>query len=178
MTRFAETLNRYKELNESVQLNSTVFFGADWLCNIPLLELSQTKGLETVIYNRSIKGLKMSDAENAIETCVCNLHPTKLFVNIGENDIMDKNFCAEKFIEKYEWLLYTLHLKCNCAIYVLSVTNDKYNVINWQIKDLAMRHGYEYVDLETCKTSPLDFFHKIRFFLRTRPLSFLEAMTI
>lgn len=130
------------------------------------------------MYNRSLKGLLLDDAEQVLEDCVCTLLPDKVFINIGENDIKSVNFNGDDFEEKYEWLLYAIHSKCNCEIYILSVMNDKQNSVNKILKKLAEKYECEYIDINSCQASALKIFSKIRFLLRTHSITFCEALTI
>lgn len=175
MTEYTEKLNQYKLLNSIAEQNGSVFFGADWLCAVPLAELAQDNEM-AAIYNRSLQGLTIKDAEQMLETCILALQPGKVFINIGENDIRDAKFDAREFIEKYEWLLYTIHANCKCSIYILSVVTDKYGIVNEPLKALAEKYGCEYVDILACRNSWVQFFSKMRFFLRRRPITFCEAM--
>lgn len=178
MTKYADIINNYKHLNITAKKNATVFFGADWLNEIPIAELIRDNYVDSVVYNRSLKGLTLDDAEQIITECVCDLNPDKVFINIGENDIIKADFDIKKFTEKYEWLLYTIHSKCNCKIYILSVIRDNQNLINSSLKNIAEKYICEYIDLRTCEKSVLKFFSKIRFFLRSKPITFYEAINV
>ncbi|MBQ8526544.1 MAG: hypothetical protein IJ460_07510 [Clostridia bacterium] len=175
MTEYTEILNNYKTINSSAEKNAVVFFGADWLSGIPVAELARDAGIDAPVYNRSLSGLTLGEAEQAADTCVCSLQPDKVFINIGENDICE-GFDKKEFAEKYEWLLYTLHSKCCCKIYILSIVNDKFGAANGMLRAIAEKYGCEYVDIQDCRTSFRSFFSKVRFFLRKHPISFYEAM--
>lgn len=178
MTYNCEIVDKYKKLNLLIKNGGTVFFGADWLYNIPLSEIAESYGADMPIYNRSVKGLKMKDCEKVIDTCVCDINPDKVFINIGENDVTDENFNAGEFFDKYEWLLYTIHSKCKCDIYILSVVTDKNTRVNSRLEELAKKHGCEYIDIQCCGQPVLNFFPKMRFFLRREPITFSEAMSM
>ena len=178
MTDYINSLNKYKILNETAEKNADVFFGADWLYDIPIAELTRDNGIDTTVYNRSLKGLTIKDTDKIIETCIYAIHPAKVFINIGENDITDKNFNAEEFVEKYEWLLYTIHSKCDCSIFILSVVSDRSGIVNEKLKALAEKYGCEYIDIQACRTSLVKFISKLRFFLRRHPITFCEAMRV
>ena len=178
MSKYDEALNKYKELNKSAQGGGAVFFGADWIADFPIYELAKSNLLDTDIYNRSLKGLTIDLAEKVIDTCVYSLSPEKVFISIGENDILQEDFNCNDFSEKFEWLLYAIHSKCNCTIYILSVVNEKPDVINKALKSIAEKYNCEYIDVQSYKDSFSKFFSKLCFFLRKRPVSFLEAMTL
>jgi len=169
-------LDEYKLLNKKAEKHSVVFFGADWLYDIPVAELARDNGIDTAVYNRSLRGLSLKDSEKIIDECICDLSPDKVFINIGENDISD-SFDADEFAEKFEWLLYTVNAKCRCRIYILSIVNDSQGA-NEIIKKIAEKYGCEYIDIRNCCKSAVEFFAKIRFFLRQHRITFCEAMRI
>lgn len=178
MSKFEDILLKYHKLNETSEKGGAVFFGADWLSEIPIAELAQGSEESTAVYNRSISGLSIKDAEKAVEECICRLNPCKVFISIGENDITSPDFSASEFAEKYEWLLYSINSKCNCSLYIMSLSNDKSGAVNEMLKKLSEKHGCGYIDVNDCKMSFPKFFSKIRFFLRNRPITFYEAMNI
>lgn len=174
MNKYAEVLRNYQSLNKGAKEKATVFFGADWLNKIPVTELAQDYGIESV-YNRSLNGLTLDDAELVLETCVFDLQPDKVFINLGENEPDGLSFDAVEFEEKFEWLLYTIHSKCNCRIYILSVVDNRSRIVNELLKQISEKYECEYIDISNCRTSILNFFTKIRFFLRSKPINFCEA---
>ena len=178
MIKYAEALNKYKTLNKMAEKNGVVFFGADWLSGIPLAELARDNGIEAAVYNRSLKGLVLDDAEKVLEACVYGLNPDKVFVNIGENDVKSSSFNINEFAEKYEWLLYAIHSRCNCKIYILSVVSDKQNSVNESLKKIAQKYTCEYVEVQPFHASVEKFFLTVRLFLRSHPITFCEAFRI
>lgn len=169
---------KYKYWNKSALKGGIVFFGADWLSNIPIAEFAKDWGIDIAVHNRSIKGLLLKDAEKVLECCVCDLAPEKVFINIGENDIKYSAFNANEFREQYEWMLYNIHSKCTAKIYILSIIGDRYKNANHILKQLAEKYGCEYIDIQNCSDSPDKFFSKIRFYLRCSSITFYEAMTM
>lgn len=178
MKNFEQILRDFKELNKKAKQGGIVFFGTDWLAGVPIGEIARDNGLETAVYNRSINGAFLRDGESCIDVCVTDLKPCKVFINMGENDVKNDGFDEETFFEKYEWMLYTINAKCKCEIYILSVFGDKSGAINKKLRALAENYGCEYIDIGMCEKSHLNFFSKIRFFMRTRPITFFEAMTM
>lgn len=178
MKDFRETLENFRELNRKAKKGGIVFFGTDWLADMPIGEIARENGLETAVYNRSVSGAYLKDGEGCIDVCVTDLKPCKVFINMGENDVKSENFNEDEFLEKYEWLLYTINARCKCDIYVLSLFNDQNGILNRKLKSLAENYGCEYIDISMCEKSHLSFFSRIRFFMRTRPITFFEAMTM
>lgn len=178
MKNYAKMLENYKILNKSAQKNATVFFGADWLSEIPVAELAHDNGMDTAVYNRSLKGLRIEEAEQVLDECIYGLNPDKVFINIGENDIKSFDFDIDVFSEKYEWLLYDIHSKCGCAIYILSVTSDRGNSVNHILEKISEKYGCKYIDIQKYKVSFFSFFSAIRMFIRKGQITFCEAFRI
>jgi len=178
MNVYTKKIKEYKILNDKAKKNATVFFGADWLYEVPIAELLEDYALEIPVYNRSLKGLKIDEAEKVVESVICTLSPEKVFINLGENDVNAPDFNPEKFAEKYEWLLYTLHAKCNCELYILSIAGEQYGAVNVLLRKIAEKYECTYIDTQNCCTSFLQFFSKIRFFLRKQPITFFQAMNM
>lgn len=177
MKEYEECLENYRTLNKEARDNAIVFFGADWLSNVPVAEIIRDNNSDAVVYNRSIRGARLKESIQFIENSVCELNPIKIFVNIGENDISDENFKPEEFAERYEWLLYEINSKCKCEIYALSLINDDSGEVNNIIKSIAVKHGCQYIDINKCRFSIDHFFSEIRYFLRNKPITFFEAMS-
>ena len=173
-----EEIKKYEDLNNISKKGGAVFFGGSYLSTIPICELVRDWGLDMPVHNRSIKGLTIDEAQNALNTCIFSLKPQKVFLNIGDCDILNKTK-TDDFIAKYEWLLYTLHINCKCRIYVLSVvsTSPRTNEINSRLKQLCETHKCEFIDMNELN-EPRKFFDKIRFYMRSYPITFSEAMSV
>ena len=74
-----------------------VFFGSTSLADIDLADCLGNID-DKKIYNFSINGLKLNQVENYLESILDDLVPSKLFINIGEEDLKDKDFNLESFI--------------------------------------------------------------------------------
>ena len=177
MSAHAEKMKEYKILNQKAEKNGAVFFGADWLHEIPIGELAQDYDLDIPVYNRSLRGLKIGEAEKMMESVVFPLCPDKVFISLGENDVYAPGFDPVAFAEKFEWLLYTLHAKCHCEMYILSLTDDTCGTVNTLLRKIAEKYECTYIDVRSC-CSLLQFFSKIRFFLRKHPITFFQAINM
>ena len=62
-------------------------FGGESFAEIPFAELAENSGMDVMVHNRSIAGLRMVDAAAALDACVLALHPEKVFLNLGEADL-------------------------------------------------------------------------------------------
>lgn len=56
----------------------------------PLCELARSRGIDDIIYNRGISGLNTNEFVQHIHPLLLDLRPTKVFSNIGTNDITEE----------------------------------------------------------------------------------------
>ncbi len=77
----------YKHMNRLVQKGQILFTGSSLMEQFPINEIALNCGLDVVIYNRGIGGYTIPDMLEAVEEQVLELEPSKIFINIGTNDI-------------------------------------------------------------------------------------------
>lgn len=58
----------------------------------PVCEIARSQGIEQVIYNRGVGGLNTDEFLDNIDTLLLDLEPSKIFINIGTNDITKERF--------------------------------------------------------------------------------------
>lgn len=171
----------FKQINEVAKENGVVFFGSTYFESVPVNELAQDFDTNLPVYNRSVGGLTIDKVSDVLESCVLDLEPSKLFICLGDEDIKSECFSLSDFIEKYQWMLYTLHNRCKAKIYIVSVMSldPKASAVNERLKRLAADTGCIYVDTQAAlksAKSTLRFFSVLRFFMRKHPITFNEAM--
>ena len=123
---------QYSFLNKLAKSGGIVIWGSTTLAELPVNELLKNYDVSRCIYNRSIPGLTLSDAEEYLDVCVLELSPEKLIINLGEEDI-SRGEDVTALIEQYRWLLYRIHLALpECSLIITGVRgsgelHDKYN---------------------------------------------------
>lgn len=173
----------YRELNSITEAGGVVLFGSNSFASLPLGELTQAFRITEPLYNRSIKDIRIEHIENYLKVCLYDLNPRKIFVNIGEVDILDENMDIENFISKYEWLLYMIHTKTEASIYVVSVMSNSPLALklNQRLEKLAAQTGCKYIDttgaLES-KRPTLRLFELMKVHMRNHPINFADAMEV
>jgi len=172
----------YKEMNTMVPQGGIVFFGSDLFAQLPAEELTKTFGLHETVLNRSIGNITIDALSEALESCVLDLKPDKVFLNIGDADLKKPEFDLNDFAAKFDWLLYTIHTKTNASIYVVSIVSDtaQAKALNAKLKDIAADSGIEYIDAACVIGSEkphIRLFDLLKFYIRSHPISFCEAMT-
>jgi len=173
----------YRELNKMADNNGIVFFGTQSFSQIPFNELEQTFGLSERIYNRSVENVCIDEANKMFSSCVLPLKPSKVFVNLGEEDLNSDAFRMDSFLSKYEWLLYTIHTETHADTCIVSVMADTpaARELNSKLRRLAQEHGCDFIDIVPAlyTASPaIHAFELMEFYIRSHPLDFADAMNM
>lgn len=183
MPEYLSVLKKYQQINSVVKADGIVFFGANYFSELPISEMLHDFNVSVPIHNRSVRHLSINDAERALDTCILSLHPNKVFVNIGDEDIENPEFSCEDFIRKYEWFLYTLHKKCDARLYIVSIISESPAAVkvNKLLEKLASELGCQYVDaarsLHYDKPN-LKIIDIIKQYARIQPVDFTDAMSL
>ena len=82
-----EKLERFRVLNRNVRKGEILFTGSSLMEQFPINELLMTNGMDQVIYNRGIGGFTTTDMLEYMEEMVFGTEPSRIFINIGTNDI-------------------------------------------------------------------------------------------
>ena len=175
-----QMLDRFNRLNTVAKSNGAVFFGSDFFTELPLNELASDFGVSAPVYNRSVSGLSIYEAESVLRDCIYELDPAKIFINIGDADLAQGMTDTKRFLEAYEWLLYTIHRNSRVKIYIVSICSSDplANVINRGLKKIAENTGCTYVDIDRALSSDnreVQSFKQMKFFLRDKPFTFADA---
>lgn len=100
-----DKLERYRILNQNVKKGETLFTGSSLMEQFPINELLMTNGMTNVIYNRGIGGFTTADMLAHMEEMIFALEPSRIFINIGTNDIGSPDYQLPKLMENYEKIL-------------------------------------------------------------------------
>ncbi len=83
----AEKVERFRHLNRYALPGQTVLAGSSLMEQFPIYEFAQTDALPCRVYNRGVGGFTTSELLENLEPCIIDLTPTRLFLNIGTNDL-------------------------------------------------------------------------------------------
>ncbi len=116
-----EKLARYTHLNKLVRPHQILFVGSSLMEQFPIYELLLDKQLPFTVYNRGIGGYTTQELMKSLDICVYDLHPDKIFINIGTNDLGDPEYTEEGLITRYRQILLAIqeHLP-EAKIYVMA----------------------------------------------------------
>lgn len=166
-----QTRKKYHMMNEHAKKGAVLFTGSSLMENFPLGELAMSMGLAQAVYNRGISGYKTMELWNAREECIFELEPSKIFINIGTNDIGDHSYKQEKLIAEYRMLLAEIKERLPQAkVYVMAYypvnteedfglpkerftdlfltrTNEAIDKANEAVQELAEELGFHYINV-------------------------------
>lgn len=98
-------LEKYRVLNRNVRKGAILFTGSSLMEQFPINELLMTNGMNQVIYNRGIGGFTTADMLEHMEEMVFGTEPSRIFINIGSNDIGNPDYRLECLIKRYEEII-------------------------------------------------------------------------
>lgn len=177
-----DVISEYRALNKVAEPGGVVLFGSTAASQIPLNELTQDYSIDVPIYNRSIRGLTIEEAEHYISTCIAPLRPKAILLHFGEEELQSSAKTVEEMIESYRWLLYQLHTALPKSRLVLVSVNEQMadaKRYNRSLKALAAEYGCEFTDGPSGKldgTYTIRFFHTLRSFLFDRTMTLADAL--
>ena len=95
---------KYAQQNKTAKKGQIVFVGSSLMEIFPIEKMQQDLNLDKVIYNRGIRATTTAELLQAIDVCILDLAPSKIFINIGTNDI---GFGVPEtvFLENYDKIL-------------------------------------------------------------------------
>lgn len=167
-TRHMLLVKKHEQLNTRALKGQYVFAGSSLMEDFPITELAQTLPGRPVAYNRGIGGDVIDGLDARLDSAVFDLEPSRLFINIGTNDISAPDYDREVMLQKYRALLHKIHDRLpQTRIIVMSYypvnrtelfdtqwfrvrTNAEIDIVNQRLKDICAADGYEFVDVTTC----------------------------
>ena len=163
-------IESFRYLNESVKKGEILFTGSSLMEQFPIHELLMDDGMEQVIYNRGVGGFTTDDMLAHMEEQVFGTEPSKIFINIGTNDIGSPDYKLETLMEKYEQILTQIKERLpETDVYMMAYypvnevdkvpegdwgkmlfatrTNENIAIANQAVQKLAVKMGYHYIDV-------------------------------
>lgn len=164
---------RQRCLNLLAKKGQILFTGSSLMEHFPVEELCMSMDVERVIYNRGIGGFTTDQFLDNIGPMLLDLEPSKVFINIGTNDINES--LAEdgdwlgRLVGNYDRIFDTLNKALpDCKVYVMAYypvneakiaaspwgknafgtrTNANVKRANAEVEKLAAKYGYRYIDV-------------------------------
>lgn len=160
-------VERYREENITAKKGQTVFTGSSLMEMFPINKLLKEHGDDTVIYNRGVGGFLSHELLEVIDVCATDLQPSKVFINIGTNDLSWSSIPISDLISNYDKIISEIEKRVpDVKIYLMAYypvnyeaaseemkeclkirTNEKITAANAEVKKLAEKHGQRYIDI-------------------------------
>lgn len=160
-------IERYREENKTVKHGETVFAGSSLMEMFPINKLLAEHGDDTVIYNRGIGGFVSRELLEAVDVCVTDLKPSRVFINIGTNDLSDSRIPMSELMDNYDKIVTAIENALpDVGIYFMAYypvnyeaaaedmkeclkirNNEKIAAANAEVKKLAEKHRQRYIDI-------------------------------
>lgn len=165
-----DKLERYRILNQNVKKGEILFTGSSLMEQFPVNELLMTNGMDQVVYNRGIGGFTTTDMLQHMEEMVFGTEPSRIFINIGTNDIGSPDYQLEALLERYEEIIVRIQerlpeAEINMMAYYpvnetdkipegewgktafVTRTNENINIANAAIENLAAKKGCRFINV-------------------------------
>lgn len=163
----AQKLKDYHQRNLNAQKGQVLFTGSSLMEMFPIEKFIEERGIPRVVYNRGVGGYRAEDLLKALEICVFELEPSRIFINIGTNDLSDPAVSISQMISVYREILERIKRRLpGVELYLMAYypinydaaaeamkpclrvrTNEKISQANQEVKKLAeLVHG-RYIDV-------------------------------
>ena len=158
-------LANFRSQNAYIHKGQTLFTGSSLMEQFPISEFCLSEGLP-IVYNRGIGGYTTDEFLPAIGPMLLDLEPSKLFINIGTNDIRDmpegedwfshlssnyRKICEmirEKLPETIVYMMAYYPVNPHRNSPALRVrTNEAVARANEMVRALASEFGFQYIDV-------------------------------
>ncbi len=165
-----EKLERYRILNQNIKKGRILFTGSSLMEQFPINELLMTNGMNQIIYNRGIGGFTTSDMLQYMEEMVFGTEPSRIFINIGTNDIGSPDYKLEALLQNYEKIISLIKERLpEAEIYMMAYypvnetdklsddewsktafitrTNENITIANGAVEKLAAKMGCHFINV-------------------------------
>ncbi|MFT9029974.1 GDSL-type esterase/lipase family protein [Leuconostoc pseudomesenteroides] len=164
-------IDQYAAANKTIKKQQIVLVGSSTTEIFPI-EIMQTEndlGLDYKIYNRGVRAMTTADLLKHMNTLIFDLEPSKVFINIGSND-MGFNISETELLSNYDEILTQIQTRLpHAKIYAMAYypintaddfgeekqehgklfeyrSNEKYNAMSDKIKKIATQHGVAFIN--------------------------------
>ncbi len=162
--------NRYVKDNQTAKKGQILFVGSSLMETFPIDQLQKNLNLDKVIYNRGVRATTTQDLLKHIDKLIFDLAPSKIFINIGSNDI-GFNVPESIFIKNYDEILREIKTRLpETEVYVMAYypintstnfgeeekehdqfyahrSNALLEAANCKVEQLAKKNGYQFINV-------------------------------
>lgn len=171
-----QKIDKYRILNEHVIKGQVLFTGSSLMEQFPVNELLMSEQMDVIIYNRGVGGFTTDDMLQNMDVQLFDTEPSKIFINIGTNDISYPGAPFEDvlshMIHNYDEILRQIKSRLpESSVYMMAyypvnevdkfsegewgkdlfVNRNNHNlpIANAAIQKLSEKHGCRYIDVNT-----------------------------
>jgi lysophospholipase L1-like esterase len=161
---------KYAVENQTAKKGQILFVGSSSMEIFPIDQLQQNLGLDKVIYNRGVRATTTADLLNHMNTLIFDLAPSKIFINIGSNDL-GFDIPQDVFLSNYDEILHQIKERLpDTAVYAMAYfpvnavddfgeekdehdqlfahrSNELLEAANAKVERLAQKYGYEFINV-------------------------------
>lgn len=169
-----QKIDKYRILNEHVVKGQVLFTGSSLMEQFPVNELLMSEQMDVIIYNRGVGGFTTDDMLQNLDVQLFDTKPSKIFINIGTNDIAYSGAPFEDvlshMIHNYEEILRQIKSRLpESSIYMMAYypvnevdkvpegewgkdlfvnrNNRNLPIANAAIQKLSEKYGCRYIDV-------------------------------
>ncbi|MCR5468472.1 MAG: lysophospholipase [Lachnospiraceae bacterium] len=165
-----EKVIRYRHLNKTAKKGEILFTGSSLMEQFPINEILMTRGIDKVVYNRGIGGYTIPEMLKAMDEQIFGVEPSKIFINIGTNDMSIPEETLDKLISDYREVLTQIRDRLpGVEVYMMAyypvnervaakqpwpgakeaveLRLERLPKANKAVEDLAKEFGYHYIDV-------------------------------
>ena len=160
-------VENYRKENKTAIKGQVVFAGSSLMEMFPISKLLKEHNDNTIIYNRGIGGFVSEQLLSLLDVCVTDLQPSKVFINIGTNDLSCADIPISRLMDNYDKIISEIENKVSdVKIYLMAYypvnyeaaaedmkeclkirTNEKINIANEDVRKLARKHNQKFIDI-------------------------------
>lgn len=160
-------LANYHQLNQTAKKGQILFAGSSLMEMFPIEEFLKEMKSDRIIYNRGVGGYKTEDLLLAMDICIFELAPSRIFINIGTNDLSDSQIPMEQMIGNYDRILTEIQTRLpGVELYLMAYypvnydaateemkpclrirNNEKIAEANKEVEKMAQKHHARYIDV-------------------------------
>lgn len=167
-------VENFRQLNQYAKKGQIVFTGSSLMEQFPICEYCASEGIQKIVYNRGIGGYTTDDFINSIDVMVFELEPSKIFINIGTNDMSEREDgedWQEHLLKNYEYILTQIKERLpETEVYLMAYypvnehlpeekvafgtsfmlkvrTLKNIEMVNGKIETMAQKFGYHFIDV-------------------------------
>ncbi|MBC2258240.1 GDSL-type esterase/lipase family protein [Listeria booriae] len=173
ITKFQNDIRaKYTTANQTAKKGQILFVGSSLMEIFPIEKFQQEQdlGLDKIIYNRGVRATTTADLLEHMDTLIFDLAPSKIFINIGSNDI-GFNVPENVFLANYDTILQQIKEKLpDTVVYVMAYypintvddfgekesehsqlyehrSNGLNATASAKVEKLAQKNGYEFINV-------------------------------